>query len=490
MNESGRGSTMTETAKHWIGGQWVDSAGGLIAESLNPATGKVIGGFADAGRADAKAAIASARHAFDRGQWPHQPRLREKVLLEFAARIEANLTDLAQLLTADNGKLLVESTGEINAAISELRYYAGLSRNIFGRIIELEPGLFSNLIREPLGVAGIIVPWNAPVVLMIRSLAPALAAGCSTVVKAAPQTAIANERVFRLLSEVSDLPAGIVNMFCETGSDGAKELVDSVDVDVISYTGSTEVGKQIMKAGAATLKRLGLELGGSAPCIVFEDADLDQAAPALVRAGMFMAGQYCCSATRVLAHNSVLEQTQEKLGNVMRALVVGPGNNPNSQMGPMIDDAGCQRVNDLLNNASQTDEILCRVESPGGDLESGFFLGPSLVHASNPESPLYTGEVFGPVLVIDGFDDEEEAITKANNTRYGLAASVWSRDSKLGHRVANQVQSGTVWINSHGRMFPEVETGGYKESGIGRLHGVEGLAEFLETKTVSWTTNP
>jgi len=481
---------MTETAQHWIDGRWVGSVSGLIAESLNPATGKVLGCFADAGKDEAENAIAAARQAFDQGQWRHQPRLREKVLLEFADRIEADLAELSQLLTADNGKLLAEATGEINAGISELRYYAGLSRNIFGRIIELEPGLFSNLTREPLGVAGIIVPWNAPVVLMIRSLAPALAAGCAVVVKAAPQTAIANERVFRLLSEVSDLPAGIVNMFSETGSDGAKELVDSVDVDVISYTGSTEVGKQIMKAGAATLKRLGLELGGSAPCIVFDDANIDQAAPALVRAGMFMAGQYCCSATRVLAHNRVLGQVQEQLSNAMRDLVIGPGNDPKSQMGPMVDEAGRQRVRDLLENATQTDEILCQVESPRGDLKSGFFLGPSLVHASNPQSLLYTGEVFGPVLVIDGFDDEEEAISKANNSRFGLAASVWSQDLQRGHRVANKVQSGTVWINSHGRTFPEAENGGYKESGIGRLHGVEGLAEFLETKHISWTTNP
>jgi len=481
---------MTESTKHWIGGKWVDGVDGLNRESLNPATGEILGHFSDGGRVDAEAAISAARQAFDSGQWAHQPKLREKVLLEFADLIEKDLAGLAKLLTADNGKLLAEATGEINAGISELRYYAGLSRNIFGRITELEPGLFSNLVREPLGVAGIIVPWNAPIVLMIRSLAPALAAGCSAVVKAAPQTAIANERVFRLLAEVTDLPAGIVNMFNETGSDGARLLVDSVDVDVVSYTGSTEVGKQIMAAGAKTLKRLGLELGGSAPCIVFDDADIEQAAPALVRAGMFMAGQYCCSATRVLAHNSVLDQVQQKLSDAMRSLVVGPGNEPESQMGPMIDDAGCQRVNDLLDNASRTDEIICRIEPPRGDAESGFFLGPSLVHASDQESPLYTGEVFGPVLAIDGFDDEEEAIRKANNTRYGLAASVWSRDLKRGLRVANKVQSGTVWINSHGRMFAEIETGGYKESGLGRLHGVEGLSEFLQTKTISWTTNP
>jgi acyl-CoA reductase-like NAD-dependent aldehyde dehydrogenase len=476
-------------ARHWINGEWIDSDSAQQAESLNPATGLPLGSFADGGAPEAERAIAAARAALHGTAWAHTPKLREKVLLAFADRMEAALPELADLLTAENGKLRGESMGELNASISELRYYAGLSRNIFGRTMEVEPGLYSDLSREPPGVAGIIVPWNAPVVLMVRSLAPALAAGCTCVVKNAPQTALVSARVFELLAEVADLPAGVVNCFAETGSKGAIALVDSVDVDVISYTGSTGVGKQIMAAGAATLKRMNLELGGSAPCIVLEDADLERAAPALVKAGMFMAGQYCCSATRVLVHERILDAAQAAFTRSMQALKVGPGNDPASEMGPVVDAAGRDRVLALLEDSSKVDEMLCRGEALGGELADGFFIGPSLVHVQNENSPLYTGEVFGPVLALDSFADEAEAITKANDTRFGLAASVWSADLRASKRVANRLQSGTVWINSHGRTFAEIETGGYKESGIGRLHGVEGLAEFLQTKHVSWSTD-
>lgn len=475
-------------AEHWIGGQWRVSSDNRMSESLNPATGKAIASFCDGGATEAAAAVAAARQALDNSDWAHMPRLREKVLLQFADKIEAKLPELAKLLTAENGKLLAEALGELNASVSELRYYAGLSRNIFGRITELEPGLFSNLLREPLGVAAIIVPWNAPVVLLVRSLAPALAAGCTIVVKNAPQTALISEMVFRILSGVEGLPDGVVNCFTETGSDGAKFLVDSVDVDVISYTGSTEVGKHIMAAGAKTMKRMNLELGGSAPCIVFEDADISVAVSALVKAGMFMAGQYCCSATRVLVHNSILDEVQSDFRMGLENVNVGPGANPDSQMGPMVDAAGRERVMSLIKRASKTDDILCQGQALAGEYEKGFFLSPSLVYSSNPKSPMYADEVFGPVLVIDGFDDEQEAIFKANDTRYGLAASIWSADLRKSQRVANKVQSGTIWINSHGRTFPEIENGGYKESGIGRLHGVEGISEFMQTKHISWSS--
>ena len=475
-------------AQNWIAGQWVDAESGATAESVNPASGQVLGTFADGAEDDALAAIDAARQALNGTGWSHEPRRRERVLLQFADRLEEALPELTELLTAENGKLLGESLLELNASVSELRYYAGLSRNIFGRTVELEYGLFSDLVREPLGVAGIIVPWNAPVVLMVRSLAPALAAGCACVVKNAPQTALISTRVFEILASIDGLPPGVVNCFSETGSDGARALVDSVDVDVLSYTGSTSVGKQIMAAGANTLKRMNLELGGSAPCVLLEDVDLEHAAPALVKAGMFMAGQYCCSASRVLVHERILDAAQSALVAATEALRVGPGNAPESQMGPMIDEPGRERILDLLAAAASSDEVLCRGEPLGGDLAGGYFLSPSLVYANRANSPMYADEVFGPVLAINSFADEEEAVGKANDSRYGLAASVWSPDLRAARRVANRMQSGTVWINSHGRTFAEIETGGYKQSGLGRLHGVEGLEEFLQTKHISWST--
>ncbi|MFN8458414.1 MAG: aldehyde dehydrogenase family protein, partial [Anaerolineae bacterium] len=390
--------------------------------------------------------------------------------------------------TAENGKLLGSAEVEITKAVSEARYYAGLARNIFGRITELDPNLYAILAREPLGVAGIIVPWNAPITLLVRSLAPALAAGCTVVVKAAPQTALVNAEVFKLLAEVKGLPPGVVNMVNEAGSEAAKTLVASPHVDLISYTGSTEVGKQIMAAAAGTLKRLNLELGGSAPALIFEDANLDQTIPAVARAGMVQAGQVCTAISRVLVQTTCAARVREGLKQALSEMALGPGEHPKTQIGPLIDLPNRERIRQLVAEAADTGEVILRGEAPGGELARGAFIRPSLVAVHSPHSPLLNQEVFGPVLSLDTFEDEEEAVQKANRSRYGLAASVWTADFKRGQRVAGRLKSGTVWINNHNLLFAEIETGGYKESGFGRLHGWEGLDAFLQTKSISWST--
>lgn len=475
-------------AQHWIDGQWVASERGTQAESINPATGEVLGTFAAGDEAEAQAAIAAARRAFDQTDWAQRPRLRASILLEMANRLEAHKEELAQHLTVENGKLLMDAQHEVFAAVSEARYYAGLTRNIFGRVSEIEPGIYAMMSREPMGVAGIIVPWNAPVTLMMRSLAPALAAGCTAVVKAAPQTALINEKVFRILSGIPSLPKGVINMVVETGDEVSKTLVASEDVDTISYTGSTEVGKKIMAAASGTLKRLNLELGGNAPCLVFEDAALEQTLPALVRGGMVMAGQMCTAASRILVHESRFDEVKAGLKKLLSELVVGPADDANSQMGPMIDHANRDRIHNLVCDSDRWGEVVLRGEPLGGVLERGAFISPSLVVDAKPESPLMCSEIFGPVLTLSCFSDEADAIEKANNSRYGLAASVWTQDLQRGQRVARTLQSGTVWINAHNRLMAEAETGGYKESGQGRLHGLEGLGDFLQTKHISWDT--
>lgn len=479
---------MSKLAMHWIDGEWTASASGGYAQSIDPATGNPVGSFADGGDEEAEAAIRAARTRFDTSDWAHQPKLRATVLLEFADQLEAHRETLARMLTQENGKLLREAEGEVAASISEARYYAGLARNIFGRVAEMSPGTHSMLAREPIGVVAIIVPWNAPITLLVRSLAPALAAGCTCVVKAAPQTAIVNEAVFRLLSAVNALPSGVVNMFCETGHAGAKLLVSSPEVDAISYTGSTEVGKQIMAAGAPTLKRLNLELGGNAPCVVFPDADVNLAVPAIARAGMVMAGQMCVAASRILVHETMVDALSHQLARELRSLVVGPGSDRNSDIGPMIDMASRGRFMEKLATATESEEAILVGEPLKGTLATGSFLSPSLIRVRNLASPLVSSEVFGPVLTIETFRDEEEAVAMANCTRFGLAASVWTADLQKALRVCARIKSGTVWINSHLRLYAEIETGGYRESGIGRLHGIEGLEAFLQTKHVSWST--
>ena len=477
-------------ANNWIAGKWQAPASGNYANSTNPATGETLGTFADSVQKDARAAISAARTTFDSSAWAHSPRLRAKVLLDFADALERKINPIAELLTLEHGKPIGHARMEVVLSVSELRFYAGLARNIFGRVTEIEPDNYSMLAREPMGVAGIIVPWNAPIILLMRSLAPAMAAGCTSVVKAAPQTALANAAVFEVLAEITDLPSGIVNMFAEAGSEGAKELVISTDVDVISYTGSTDVGKQIMKAGSASLKRMNLELGGSAPCIILPDANLDSAVPSLVFAGLFISGQQCVAASRLLVHESILDETTDRFVRALQDVVVGPGIDPKTQMGPMIDAQSCERINALIENSSADVTWALRGVVPGGELAKGSFMTPSLACVSNPDEALVNCEIFGPIMTIQTFKDDDEALDIANRTQYGLAASVWSRDLQRAQHLARRIRSGTVWLNKHGQLHAEIETGGYRESGLGRLHGVEGMSEFLQTKHIAWETGP
>lgn len=474
---------MTRTeALNYIGGEWVKGSGSEA--SFNPADGSVLGSYELGTAALAEQAAAQARATFETTGWASLPRLRAAVLFEFADKLEAARDDISDLIVAENGKLKREAMGEMVGAISEVRYYAGLARTVLGRTLETMPGNFSMMNREAAGVAAIIVPWNAPVTLLVRSLAPALAAGCTTVIKPAPQTPLIHERVMRCLHDCPSLPRGVVNSVNEHGSQVGEALVASNDIDVISFTGSSATGKRIMAGAAPTLKRLSLELGGKAPATVFADANLDQVVRELTAGSLVMAGQICVAAARFLVEKSIEDDFTAKIKSAFAAVRVGPGSDTRSQMGSLIDPANRDRVSRIIEQAGDEGQMILQGRAPDGSHASGAFLTPTLFKINDLSSSLVQDELFGPIVSVETFETEAEAVKKANATEYGLAASVFTRDLNRAMRMSRAVRAGTVWLNCHGRLFAEGETGGFRHSGLGRLHGVEGLNDFLETKHV------
>ncbi|MCG6902419.1 MAG: aldehyde dehydrogenase family protein [Rhodobacter sp.] len=469
----------TSPAQHYIDGAWVGSDAAL-ADSIAPATLSTLGQFHPGSAALADQAARVARDTFFASSWAASPRLRAQVLHEIADRLEAAKEEIADLVVAENGKLRAEALGETLGAISETRYYAGLARNIRGTMQETAPGNLSLFHREAAGVAAIIVPWNAPVTLLMRSLAPALAAGCTAVIKPAHQTPLVHARIMAAMVSAPSLPRGVINSVNENGIEVGQALVASPDIDVISFTGSSRTGQAIMAAAAPTLKRVGLELGGKAPAVIFEDADLDQAVRELTHGALNMAGQICVAAARFLVHAPVAKAFEERIIAAFRAVRTGPGSDPASDMGALIDIASRDRLTGLIEQAGDEGEILLK----GRALDSGSFLTPTLFRIDNLRSTLVQEELFGPIVSVETFETEADAIAMANATPYGLAASVFSQNGARALRTARAIRAGTVWINSHLRLFAEGETGGYGKSGLGRLHGPEGLADFLETKHI------
>ncbi|MEU8898702.1 aldehyde dehydrogenase family protein [Nocardia sp. NPDC048505] len=464
-------------ARNLIDGRWHD--GHDVGTSLDPATGQPLGTFADAGAVTARAALQAARRAFDSTGWSQDRQARATALNALADAMAARRDELVELLSRENGKRLADAAMEVDATIPKLRYNAALALTDSGRAAQVAPGAYSMVLPQPIGVAAVIVPWNSPIILAVRSFAPALAAGCTVAMKMPAQTALTNGLLYELIAGA--LPAGVVNAFTESGNTGAPVLVSDPASDVVSYTGSTAVGRAIMAAAAPGLKPVSLELGGKSPMIVFDDADLDAAVPVLTAAITTFAGQFCMAGSRILVQRGRADELRERLTAALSRVVVGPGADPATDMGPLIDRAAAERVERLIEEAAGYATVLVRgglVEPTGVDA----FVRPALIEVADVGTPVVRDEIFGPVATFEIFDTELDAIERANATQYGLAASIWTRDVDRPLRVGRRIDAGTVWTNTWGVIHDQMEEGGFKHSGVGRLNGTRALEEFQELK--------
>lgn len=475
-------STMIYPAKNWINGKWSD--GGTVREAVSPSNGRVLGIYLDIGADEAQEAIDAARTAFDTTGWSKDRNARSRALFELADAVARRVGPIALMLAREGGKLLAQTQWELAVTVDWLRYAAATALlQTGGRALEAAPGMHFISDPEPIGVVGVISPWNSPIILSVRAVAPALAAGCTVVLKLPHQTALANALFAEAIAEAKSLPPGVLNVVTETGNIGASMLVDSPDVNMISYTGSTKVGRIIAANGAKTLKRLNLELGGKAPLVVFDDADLSVVVPQIVTALVVMNGQFCCTGSRVLVQRGIADALRAALIEAYQQVRLGESDDPDAELGPLIDTASVKRVDAIVAEAAAYGDILVRGGPvTAGPLSGGSFYRPSLIEVQDLNAFVVQNEVFGPVQTFEIFEDELDAIERANATEFGLAASVFSSDMARCRRVGKAIQAGHIWMNCWGVMSEQFEQSGFKQSGIGVLCGPRAIEQFQEIK--------
>jgi len=484
--------TFLETTQHklLINNEWVAGNTGDVIATIDPGTGETLAEIVHASYEDVDRAVESASSALHKGAWTSMtPAERGRLLWNLGELLEANIDELAELETLDQGKpLFVGRWAEIPGAVEQFRFFGGAASKIEGSAIptsiNYQPEgkrIHAYTRKEPVGVVAAIVPWNSPLVLTAMKLAPALAAGCTVVLKPAEDTSLTALRLGELIIEAG-FPPGVVNIVTGYGATTGAALASHDKVDKVTFTGSTATGRKILDAAKSNLKKVSLELGGKSPVVVLPDADMDLAIPGAANAIFFNGGQVCVAGSRLYAHSTIFDQLVEGVSVAAKATQLGHGLNPETQMGPLVNARQAEEVSRFINQA----------ELDGGELitggnrldGNGFFIEPTVIANIKQDMEIVREEVFGPVLVCQKFDDIEEVTDLANDSKYGLAASVWTESLSTAHRMAEDIRAGTVWINCHSMYDASLPIGGMKQSGWGRDSGFQAIENYLEIKTV------